>query len=823
MRTSSGRDTRIVSAAAVDRICVRINGLKQNGSGWVGQCPSHEDKVASLSISEGTDGKALVYCHAGCKPYEILNALGMTLADLFPPQTDDKEPIRWPYHGLDGKVMYESVRLPGKQFKQRRLENGKWIWNMQGVERIPYRLNQLPGNPTVVVVEGEKDADRLWSLGIPATTNVGGAKKWKTGETMALKSCGVQRVIIIPDNDEPGRAHGDEVARRCKAAGMSVQIVTLPGVKAKGDVSDWLNAGHTVEELQALMAAPYVVTPGATPAPAIVEPEPTGTLWERIIARIGTVVEPAHFSQWFKPMALLGHDGDDTVATMTVGVPTEHARAWLTKHYLGLMQEVAGYFNATVSFLFVVVLADGHIDPTAYHLTDLGNAESFRDRYGNLVRWDQQTERWLVWNQHRWEPDTGGSLVRRLAHEHVRMWQQEATAVADYNQRSNILQHAMGLERSARFNTMLQELRVLEPVVTSGLEWDQDPWLVGCDNGVVDLRTGELRPGSQGDNITKRINAIYDPHAECPRWLQFVDEVFAGDEELRAYIKRAVGYSLTGLVNEQCFFMAHGTGANGKSTLLSTLDYVFADYAHTTDIRTFTITGDSVPYEIAQLVGRRLILTSEARKTSQINEQVLKNFTGGEKVEAQHKYGHPFSFKPVGKIWFAVNHQPRVEDESHGFWRRVRMIPFTRTFSGTAEDRTLGDKLRAEAAGILRWAVEGCLMWQQHGLNPPASVITATEAYQAAEDPVNEFLLDRCVRAQVATVTASALYQAYRAWAIEQGLGDRERLTGTNFGTHVSKMFKSKRGARGKIYEGIGLVQRDHLYGDEGDDDAPPE
>ena len=442
----------------------------------------------------------------------------------------------------------------------------------------------------------------------------------------------------------------------------------------------------------------------------------------------------------------------------------------------------------------------------------MGNAEAFRAHFGDSVRWDRQREEWLVWRDHAWR-DNATPDVRRLAHEHVRLWQQEALTVPDYLRRKQVLDFTLKLEKSGSFDSMLREARVLDPIQVTAGGWDADPWVLGAQNGVVDLKTGLIRAGSRGDLITKQVAVDYDAGAEAPRWVEFVNQVFDGDVELVSYIQRAIGYSLTGVVTEQCFFMGHGTGSNGKSTMMAALDAVFGDYAHTTDIRTFTTSVDAIPYELAQLAGRRLIMTSEANKRSQLNEQVLKNFTGGDKVEAQHKYGHPFSYQPIGKIWFSVNHTPKVSDESHGFWRRVRMIPFAKTFEKGAEDRSLGDKLKAEASGILSWAVQGCLDWMAQGLNPPASVLAATEAYQRDEDPVSEFLAERCTVGELHSVMGSAFYAAYKTWATEQGLADRERLTGTAFGKHVSRLFDNVKGATGKKYTGVGLnrIDRD-LY-----------
>jgi putative DNA primase/helicase len=711
--------------AAADKICARVHKLKAAGhQQWTAQCPAHEDKVNSLSIGLGTDGRVLLHCHAGCSPGAVLDALHMNVSDLFPETTakSKTDPMAvYRYTDASGVLLFEVVRFPPKDFRQRRpLPGGQWSWDVKGVPRVPYRLPDLQGVTTVAIVEGEKDVNTLWGLNIPATCNAGGAGKWRESETQALKAAGCQRVIILPDNDSAGEAHALKVHELCKKTGIASQIIPLPGLGPHGDVSDWLSKGHTAGELLELFNKPYLV-PKDTVLQAPLSPDK---------------------------------------------------------------------------------------DPDRFPKTDLGNAEAFIERFGDLIRWDRTTEDWLIWSGHSWRRQAAQE-VRVLAHQHVRAWQKEAAAMTDLLRRKALMEFTQRIEKSSAFDSLLKETKVRPPITVKG-GWDEAPMLVGAPNGVIDLSTGTHRQGAPEDLITKMTGVPYEASATCPRWEAFVAEVFDHDPELIEYVQRAVGYSLTGITTEQCFFMAYGTGANGKSTFLVTLDHVFGDYAHTTDIRTFTVQGDAVAYEVAQLAGRRMIATSEVRTRSHLNEQIIKNFTGGERIEAQHKYGHPFTYRPTGKIWFAVNHQPRVSDESKGFWRRVRMIPFIRTFSGVQEDRKLGDKLRAEASGILNWAIRGCIKWQQQGLNPPTSVILATEAYQQAEDPVQEFLQERCVFGAAYRVQASDLYKAYATWVKENGM-EKEALTGTGFGRYISKSFETVKAWRGKLYVGLTLKTSDML------------
>ena len=245
---------------------------KPAGDGWTAKCPGHDDHRASLSIGTGADGRTLLKCHAGCDLATILAAVGLVAADLFDPATTTKPTIRTTYDYTDegNALLYQVVRYEPKNFKQRRPVTGEgWTWKLGDVRRVLYRLPHLRAS-TVYIVEGEKDADRLAGLHLPATTNAGGAEKWRDDYTQQLKAAGVAHVVILPDNDRVGRRHAEDVARRCHAAGLQVQIVPLPDLRERGDVSDWLDAGHTRDELAGLVTGTPLYGPGApTPAPSL--------------------------------------------------------------------------------------------------------------------------------------------------------------------------------------------------------------------------------------------------------------------------------------------------------------------------------------------------------------------------------------------------------------------------------------------------------------------------------------------------------------------------------------------------------------------------
>ena len=244
----------------MNSILSRLNGVKPCGNGWKALCPAHDDQKQSLHVSEGKDGRILAYCHAGCSINDICQALGIELKDLFPQKpkvyAGGKSPIvaTYDYRAANGKLLFQVCRTADKRFFQRRPDGkGGWLNGLGDVKPVLYRLPEvlqaLKQGETIFIPEGEKDVDNMARVGLAATCNPMGAGKWRDHYSNWLKGA---NVVILPDNDEPGRKHAQQVAQSLYGKAASVKVLELPGLPAKGDVSDWLEAGHTKEELMRL-------------------------------------------------------------------------------------------------------------------------------------------------------------------------------------------------------------------------------------------------------------------------------------------------------------------------------------------------------------------------------------------------------------------------------------------------------------------------------------------------------------------------------------------------------------------------------------------
>ena len=380
----------------------------------------------------------------------------------------------------------------------------------------------------------------------------------------------------------------------------------------------------------------------------------------------------------------------------------------------------------------------------------------------------------------------------------------EASRAADEDIRKRIAKHAMASESAHKLRAML-EMASSEPgIPVLPDQLDRDPWQLNVYNGTVNLRTGALEPHRADHLITKLAPVSYDPDADCPLWLSFLDRVMDGDRDLIGFLQRAVGYSLTADTGEQCFFILHGSGANGKTTFLQAISALLGDYALQTPTDTLLIRrGGGIPNDLARLRGARLVTAIEADEGRRLAEALVKQVTGGDKVTARFLHAEFFEFVPEFKLWLGTNHKPAIRGTDWAIWRRIRLVPFNVTIPPEEQDHQLGQRLLAELDGILAWAVQGCLDWQREGLNPPPAVVNATAAYRDESDPLGTFLEDCCILDDNARAQAGPLYDTYRQWCKSNG---EDAVTSRRFSRQLDERGFDKVTERHRYYLGIGLL-----------------
>jgi len=299
---------------------------------------------------------------------------------------------------------------------------------------------------------------------------------------------------------------------------------------------------------------------------------------------------------------------------------------------------------------------------------------------------------------------------------------------------------------------------------------DSDQMLLNVKNGTVDLRTGKLRAHDRKDLITKLAPVDFDPSAKAPIFENFLLQIMGGDEELATFIQRAVGYSLTGSVKEQCWFICYGVGANGKGTLLNALLQILGSYGTQAAPDLLMLArggGEKHPTEQADLMGRRLVVAQETESGRQLAEVAVKQMTGGDKIKARFMRGDFFQFDPTHKLWLATNHKPVIRDTTESTWRRIILIPFEVVIPADERDKDLPEKLFSEFRGILAWAVAGCLEWQRSGLRIPERVRAAAEEYREESDVVGRFLEERTLKDAGNSEPLSKIFKSYQEWCGE--------------------------------------------------------
>jgi putative DNA primase/helicase len=436
---------------------------------------------------------------------------------------------------------------------------------------------------------------------------------------------------------------------------------------------------------------------------------------------------------------------------------------------------------------------DFNIDVRSPEFSDDSLALRFTLSNIERVRYVARWGRWYIWDGKRWAEDDkceAFDLVRDVCRE----------ASSRCNNQPGVATKLASAKTVGAVHKLAQADQRTAAVVS---QWDADPWLLNTPAGVIDLRTSRLRPGRPEDYMTK-LTAVAPTAWSCPLFLKFLDEITASDHELQAFLQTVLGYALTGSTSAHSLFFGWGTGANGKSTLLSTTAYILGDYHRVAPIETFTVSNsERHPTELAGLVGARLVTATETEEGRNWAEARIKQLTGGDPISARFMRQDFFDFVPQFKLFVSGNHKPGLRTVDEAIKRRFHLIPFNVTIPKERRDPDLGDKLRAEAPGILQWMIEGCMKWQRDGLKPPAVVAAATQAYLESQDLLPQWLNECCEIGKQFEEQASELYKSWTKWCEANG---EKPGSHKKFGEKLEARFARTRSKASRGYEGLRLM-----------------
>lgn len=489
--------------------------------------------------------------------------------------------------------------------------------------------------------------------------------------------------------------------------------------------------------------------------------------------------------------------GDDTYGNITINNAIESCQN--------------EFVPETTDTDFQLFIMDEAIKPAKeekrYSYDDTGNAERLKDLFGDNIRYNYTSKTWMYYDGKRWKNDDTGRM-KILTDKVVDNMKNEKLFIAEGVNEEDMEKYRYRHWKDSRNHNkkvnMMKECEHLLPVTNE--TFDNDFNLFNTQNGFINLKQGVIKDHEKQNYFTKISNVEFTDKADCPKWEEFLDDIFLGNQELVRFVQRAVGYSLSGYTTEQVLFVLYGNGRNGKSVFLDILNEIFGNYS--TNIQPQAIMAsknqsDASP-EIAKLDGARLVTTTEPNEGERFDEGLLKQLTGGDRVSARKLYENEFEFTPQFKLWMATNHKPYVRGRDDGIWRRFVIIPFDKQIPINEIDRELTDKLKRELPAIMKWCVDGFLEWQRIGLSEPAIIKEQRDEYRTEMDSISSFIEECCEIDYKYRVSASELFNAYDNWAKRN---NQHKMTNVKFATEVLKKYERTTIKGKRYYRGLKIAE----------------
>ena len=688
------------------------------------QCPAHDDKHASLTITKGRKC-TLFYCHAGCTVDEVLNAAGLEKKDTFydvEPRSPnwkayvearEKRKIEtiYNYVSIDGSYAFTKIRLEGKKIIYGKLQNDRFTYGLgHDVGRKSYKaiygslqaINKaIAENRPIFIPEGEKDADTLIKQGYTAFA-YGGVNDWQSDFATLVQGADV---YILADNDEAGKRVAETIQNDIKAVAKSSKIIVPMPDTPKADVSDYFVAGHSKQEFEQMLEQEQNTVKEAV---------------RECTAVHSTPIEPQ-------------------------------------KRQDSRIEQV---------------LKDLHAE--RYETSDKGFGRLFADVFKDKHRYNPSRKDFMRYDGKRWIDDIEGLSARASAKVLSDALVRYAVNV---DTEGKYLKAVAALCNIRNRNNMLQDSK--DVYFFSNEQLDVNDYLLNVQNGTLDLSGNEpvFLSHSPDMLLSKICNAEYDPAADCREWKKFLLEIMQDDREKISYLQKIAGLSLTGNTEQEtCFILYGSTTRNGKSTFCETLIHLLGDYAVTMKPESLAVRQNldsrQASGDIARLAGCRFCNASEPPKRMLFDTALLKSLLGRDSITARHLYQRETTFIPKFKLVVNTNFLPTITDDTVFSSGRINVISFDRHFEPQEQDKDLKNRLRdkSEVSGILNWCIEGLRLYRKEGLKPPTAVQTATDTYRTDSDKVGNFI-NECLTKTGQNSKAKDIYEVYSKWCEENGFG----------------------------------------------------
>ncbi|UJQ87176.1 DNA primase/helicase [Arthrobacter phage BaileyBlu] len=773
----------------LEKLLAKFDDVVEDTDGFLVHCPAHADSHQSLRLTVSDSGKVLLRCRAGCPTPKVVEAVGLTMKDLATMEAGDVALDRratsqdTPASPADVAALAVKLDRYAEAMTDEALDYATSRFGVDLDDAIRLGLGMaedLGGGPRLVVpfrdrdgvARGfqaralEKDATVRW-LG-PKSPD--GASWARVGYFPG--SAGYDEVLIT---EGPGDA-------LTASAGLGFDTVGIRGAGLASNPS-------VIADVLALVGDREAVIAG--------DGDPSGRRFSQLLAE-----------------ALVARGARVRVLDLPDGVDLSDWRAQDPAKFQGAALRAIAEAHAIKSRAAALLAWDEE----RYALSDLGGARYLRDyieSIGSGVRYSEETGFYLldegVWRKDerqgvRTHAQAVADILKDLARDAGDLAAEDGATKDDKARASRLRAYAKHAQTSRGLDFMIRELQAVHGVPCSISDFDTRPDLLACLNGVVNLKTGELLPHDPALMLTRRVEYEYDPTATAPRWEAFLDEVFPNHADLPAYMRRLIGYGITGHTAEQCFAVHWGRGANGKSVFTDTLTEVFRELSTTTPFSTFEErSSGGIPNDLAALKGARLVFAAEGEQGRPMAESVIKRVTGRDLIAARFMRKEFFEFRPSFLLHLATNFKPNFKGQDEGLWRRVKLIPWERYFKPEERDHKLGDRLLAEAEGILAWAVRGAMEWYKVGLGDPEIIKASTKEYRETSDALAGFFPGVFVADPTAgRVTGAVLFNSYLEWAEEENLPDREKWTRrTFFGALEERGLVKRKTEKGVAFDGV--------------------